>query len=262
VFQLVRFEKRIAFVVPRLLVAPRLLSERPARSNVQNKNSRPFNHTRAATGDGLELRAVVFDYGMVLTGPPDPAAFNAMLRITGLPQARFQALYWAGRPAYDEGKVPGLEFWQNLVRTAGLRLSPAALDELNDWDARMWTVENRPMLAWQQQVSRRGLRTAILSNIGDYVYARIVEKFDWIARFDVQVWSYKLGVAKPAPAIYRYALQELGTAPEETLYLDDLTANIDAARALGIKGQLFTNAAKLRQDLVAQGLDSELPLPE
>ena len=44
-----------------------------------------FNHTRAQWGGTLGLRAVVFDYGMVLTGPPDPEAHAAMLRITGLP---------------------------------------------------------------------------------------------------------------------------------------------------------------------------------
>ena len=32
----------------------------------------------------LALRAVIFDYGKVLTGPPDPAAYAELLRITGL----------------------------------------------------------------------------------------------------------------------------------------------------------------------------------
>jgi len=53
----------------------------------------------------LALRAVVFDYGMVLTGPQDPEAHRAMVRITGLPVARFESLYWADRHAYDEGKL-------------------------------------------------------------------------------------------------------------------------------------------------------------
>ena len=42
-------------------------------------------------GDELVLRAVVFDYGMVLTGPPDGAAHDAMVRITGLPVEEFES---------------------------------------------------------------------------------------------------------------------------------------------------------------------------
>ena len=56
----------------------------------------------------MGLRAVVFDYGKVLTGPPDPEAHAAMLHITGLPAARFESLYWADRHAYDEGKLTGI----------------------------------------------------------------------------------------------------------------------------------------------------------
>ncbi|MGD0901922.1 MAG: HAD family phosphatase, partial [Terracidiphilus sp.] len=83
----------------------------------------------------MGLRAVVFDYGMVLTGPPDPEAHAALLRITGLTLARFESLYWANRPAYDEGKLTGLAFWQKLVRDAGLALGPEKIEELNQLDA-------------------------------------------------------------------------------------------------------------------------------
>ena len=60
----------------------------------------------------MALRAVVFDYGMVLTGPQDPEAHAALMRITGLPLDRFESLYWADRHAYDEGKLTGLAFWR------------------------------------------------------------------------------------------------------------------------------------------------------
>ncbi len=210
----------------------------------------------------MALRAVIFDYGMVLTGQPDLVAFDAMLGITGLPADRLNHLYWADRHAYDEGKLTGLGFWQKLAAEAGLRLSPAAIEELNDWDARMWTTENPAMLAWQEQVKQRGLHTAILSNMGDNVHDRMERVFDWLSRFDVLVWSYQLRLAKPDPAIYRYALEKLGTEPEETLFIDDRQANIDAALAMGMRCHLFTTVDRLRDDLIDQGLDAELPLPE
>jgi putative hydrolase of the HAD superfamily len=198
---------------------------------------------------------------MVLTGAQDPTAYAALLRITGLTRERFEEHYWVNRPAYDEGKLTGLAFWQTLVREAGLRLSETAVEELNLWDARMWTTENQAMLAWQLELKRRGFLSAILSNMGDNVLANMKREFDWLSRFDVLVWSYQLKMAKPDPAIYRHVLRELGTQPEETLFIDDREVNVEAANALAMRGVLFTHVDQLRADLIAQGLDAVLPLP-
>ena len=209
----------------------------------------------------MSLRAVIFDYGMVLTGQPNADAHDAMVRITGLPHDKFEAIYWADRHAYDEGKLSGLQFWQNFVRDAKLDLDATAIDELNSSDARMWTTQNPAMLAWQLALRQHGIRTAILSNMGDTVLASIQREFDWLPRFDVLIWSFEHKMAKPDPAIYRLTLDKLGTQPAETLFIDDKQANIDAARALGMIAIQFSTVEKLREDLVTNRLDSQLPLP-
>ena len=88
-----------------------------------------------------------------------------------------------------------------------------------------------------------------------------MREFDWLSRFDVLVWSFQLKMAKPDPDIYRHVLKELGTRPEETLFLDDRPVNVEAANALGFKGLTFTNVDQLRTDLIAQGLEGVVPLP-
>jgi putative hydrolase of the HAD superfamily len=209
----------------------------------------------------LALRAVIFDYGMVLTGQPDQEAHAAMVRLTGLPVDRFESLYWADRHAYDEGRLTGIMFWQNFVRDARLNLGQAEIEELNRCDTRMWTTQDPSMLAWQLQLKQRGILTAILSNMGDTVLANMEREFDWLPRFDVLVWSFQLHMAKPDPAIYLHTLQKLGTRPDESLFIDDRQVNIDAARALGMEAILFTTIERLRQDLIAAGFDADLPLP-
>jgi putative hydrolase of the HAD superfamily len=198
---------------------------------------------------------------MVLTGPPDPAAYKQLLAITGLTSAQLDKFYWADRHAYDEGKLTGVAFWQKLVRDAEIGETTGLAEELNVWDARMWTTQNRAMLAWQLELKQHGIKTAILSNMGDNVLANIERTFDWLARFDVLVWSYQLGMAKPEPAIYQHTLRELGVEPGEALFIDDRLVNIEAARALGMRGILFSTVDTLRVDLIANGLDRELPLP-
>lgn len=184
-----------------------------------------------------------------------------MVRLTGLSAERFEELYWADRHAYDEGKLNGVTFWQKFARDSGLSLTPDQIHELNALDARMWTTQNPVMVGWQQRLKERGLRTAILSNMGDAVLESIERSFPWIHNFDVRVWSYQLGMAKPDPAIYHHTLERLQVAPDEALFIDDKRVNVDAARALGMQGIVFSTVDDLRAQLPQLGLDGTLPLP-
>ena len=198
---------------------------------------------------------------MVLTGPPDPKSHAELMRITGLPAEKLDPLYWADRHAFDEGKLTGEAYWRDILHQAGLTLPPSAVKELIHWDGRMWMTLNPPMLAWQGALKARGFLTAILSNIGDTTQQAMERELEWLSRFDVLVWSYQLRMAKPDPAIYRYTLEQLGLQPAETLFLDDRQVNVEAAAALGMEALVFTTVDQLRADLIAQGLDKELPLP-
>lgn len=51
--------------------------------------------------------------------------------------------------------------------------------------------------------------------------------------FDGMVASFEARVMKPDAAIFRYTVDKLGIRPEETLFIDDSQANLDAASALG-----------------------------
>ena len=209
----------------------------------------------------MPLRSVVFDYGMVLSEAPNPEAREQLRRITGLSEADLDRHYWVDRHAYDRGDFTGLEFWQRLVDNAGLTLQHDEIVSLNIWDALMWTTINPAMLAWHRQLKAQGFKTAILSNMGDAVMESILEKFAWIEDFDVLIWSYQHRLAKPEAAIYELLLSRLGTAPEETLFLDDKLENIEAARGLGIQGLQFSTVPQLREDLITASFDSQLPLP-
>jgi putative hydrolase of the HAD superfamily len=209
----------------------------------------------------LALRAAIFDYGMVLSNPPDSAAHAQLLRITGLPAEKLDPLYWADRHAFDEGKLTGESYWRGVLQKAGIALGPAAVTELMEWDARMWLTSNQAMVSWALSLRARGMLTAILSNIGDTVSQAIEREVDWLSRFDLYVWSYQLRLAKPDPAIFRYTLGKLGVRPKEALFLDDRAENVEAAAALGIHALVFTTVERLRADLVAAGFDNDLPLP-
>ncbi len=209
----------------------------------------------------MAIRAVIFDFGKVLSALPDADAHTALVEAAGVPDAVFEEHYWAHRHAYDEGILNGETYWQNVAEGAGFTLSPERLAHFHLQDNLMWSNLNAPMVAWAHALQQHGIKTAILSNMGDAVQAHMEREFAWLAGFDHLTWSHELGKAKPDPAIYQHTLQKLGVAPEEALFIDDMPRNVTAARALGIDAIVFQDVAQLRRDLVARGLDGVLPLP-
>ena len=101
----------------------------------------------------------------------------------------------------------------------------------------------------------------ILVDDSTVVLENIERKFAWIHNFDVLVWSFQHGIAKPDPAIYRYTLERLGTGAADTLFIDDRLPNVEAALALGMKAIEFKSIAQLHSDLEHADWDHSLPLP-
>ena len=205
--------------------------------------------------------AVIFDFGKVLSAHPDVDAHTALVTTAGVPDDVFEDHYWAHRHAYDAGELNGHAYWQKVAEGAGFALTPEVLAALNHHDTLMWANLNQPMLDWAIALQRAGIKTAILSNMGEVNLAFMRRTFDWLKGFTNLSWSSELRMAKPDAAIYQHTLEKLGVAAQEALFIDDLPKNIEAARALGIDAILFTDVAQLRADLAARGLEGKLPMP-
>jgi putative hydrolase of the HAD superfamily len=182
-----------------------------------------------------EIQAVLFDFGMVLSLPPDPAAWARMRAITGLSESDLYREYWAHRHAYDRGALTGETYWHKAAQGAGIPLDPAQLADLLVADVDLWTQLNLPMVEWAQRLQRAGIRTGILSNMPDAMEAGIVAKFDWLQDFDHNTWSHALKIAKPEAAIYAHAAEGLKTDPAHILFIDDRQDNVEAAIAAGMQ---------------------------
>lgn len=58
---------------------------------------------------------------------------------------------------------------------------------------------------------------------------------DFDQRFDVSIYSCEIGLTKPDPAYFERAVAMIGAAPDEVLLVDDNAANVDSARAVGLR---------------------------
>ncbi|MBW4026025.1 MAG: HAD family phosphatase [Acidobacteria bacterium] len=209
----------------------------------------------------MAIRAVIFDYGMVLSTAQEPAAHSNLLAITGLEHAAFEQHYWRHRHEYDLGVLNGNSYWETFSREAELEFTPAQIERLIENDVLMWSTLNEGMLAWVEAVRESGMKTGILSNMGEELLRYMRQEFGWLREFDHHTWSCELGIAKPDPAIYTHTCEKLEVAPQEAVFLDDKPENISAANSVGIHAILFTNIEQLQKDLKARGLIGELPDP-
>jgi HAD superfamily hydrolase (TIGR01549 family) len=88
-----------------------------------------------------------------------------------------------------------------------------------------------------------GLRLGIVSNSDGRVEQALLAA-GLREYFDVVIDSSIYGTEKPDPAIFRAALDALGVAPEEALYVGDLyDVDVVGARAAGMEAVLLTSTA-------------------
>ncbi len=104
------------------------------------------------------------------------------------------------------------------------------------------------------RAQRPDLRLYFLSNMPE-PYARVLEqRHGFLQWFDGGIFSGDVRMTKPDPAIYQLLQTRYALAPEKTVFIDDLHANVNAANALGWHGIAFESAPQLQTRLEAMGL--------
>lgn len=102
-----------------------------------------------------------------------------------------------------------------------------------------------------EELKRAGHRLYFLSNMPE-PYADHLERshplHEW---FDGGVFSGRVKRSKPSVEAFQCAAQQFGAQPHELVLLDDLPANIAAARSQGWQGIEFSTAGAVRPALMA-----------
>jgi putative hydrolase of the HAD superfamily len=92
-------------------------------------------------------------------------------------------------------------------------------------------------------------RLALLSNTDPIHMSHEEERFPFFRFFPTRIYSYRVGVSKPNPLIYREALRACRVRAEEAIYIDDVPAYAQAAQRLGMTGVIFMTPEQLQIDL-------------
>lgn len=200
------------------------------------------------------MKAIVFDFGgVVFRWRPhelmrrslpqrthDPASTEALV-------AGFFEGYRGDWGRFDRGTIDEPELVDAIVQRLGLSAHEvhAVLDAVpTELQAQRATVD------LLQRLHDKGHAIFYLSNM-PLRYAEALERREaFFARFSDGIFSSRVKLTKPDPAIFDLATQRFGVAPAQTVLIDDVAANVAAARAQGWQAVQFIDAAQCEAELL------------
>ncbi len=204
----------------------------------------------------MALRAILFDLDGTLrhSVPNGFNTFTAILHDLGWPLdaeclragERWTHFYWSIAPEMiqdlEELGADTPAFWSRYARrqieVLGLgEHSEQLVDEVN----RLMGERYKPVDRVPDDVRptllglrARGLKLALVSNRSEPL-APVAEALGLADLFELTVSAGELGSWKPAPEIFWMALERIGVAPEEAVYVgDNYHADVEGARNAGL----------------------------
>jgi putative hydrolase of the HAD superfamily len=202
-----------------------------------------------------KFRAIIFDIGRVLVRVDVNRAMAGLAPGHALtPQEAWSAIEKDPRwPDWQEGRISPQDWHLHLSKRLGGSLTFEQFKEV--WN-RALAPEPIQSELFLEKLSKR-YRLALLSNTDPIHMSQEETRFPFFRFFPIRIYSFRVGVSKPNPFIYREALRACKVRAEEAIYIDDVPAYAEAAQRLGITGLVFQTPERLQADLrnLGVGLD-------
>lgn len=213
--------------------------------------------THETRGEIRKIEAVVFDYGGVLTTPVRSSS-RAWMESEGIDPESYRRTMrgWLSQTADGPTPVHRLETGEISTEEFGTLLAAELVRhdgepvEAEGLLGRLFAgMQPDPvMFDLVEELRELGVRTALLSNSWGNTYPR--DRVDRL--FDPVVISGEVGLRKPEQAIFRLTLERLGLPAERAdraVFVDDLEANVEGAREVGLVGLHHIDPATTRARL-------------
>jgi putative hydrolase of the HAD superfamily len=201
----------------------------------------------------IPFDVILFDVGgVLLTNGWDHCERRDVLEQFGLDCAEFEARHPMPNDAWERDAITAKEYLDATVFYEPRNFT--ADDFLAALFAESVPLPNGGLSILQELAASGKWMLGCLNNEAREPNDYRLQKYNLREAFDVTLSSCYLGLRKPRPAIYRRALDILGTPAERILFIDDRQENVTAARAAGIQGIRFDGAEQLRRDLETLGV--------
>lgn len=201
---------------------------------------------------------LLFDLGGVIMDIDRERCVRSFRRLGFENAAEYLGDYGQQGPfeALEAGRIDAREFHRSISALIPGGADDGRIDRA--FNAFLVGIPLHRLRALRELRSRYGIY--LLSNTNEIMWhSRIARAFraeglDINSYFDGVVTSFEARALKPSPEIFAYAQHKLGIRPQETIFLDDSRANVEAARALGFSALQVEPGREFTDILKAQGL--------
>jgi len=198
------------------------------------------------------VRALVFDIGRVIVRVNVNQALEGLGGASGLSTEEVWTAIQANPHWQDwqEGRMDPHQWHERLAQRFGFRLT---FDEF----CVTWNRVLDPETILSERLFAKlaaSHRLVLLSNTDPIHAAHLEACFPFVQHFAGRVFSCRVGASKPAPAVYRKAVQESGAPAEQVLYVDDVKEYVQAGQRCGMQGLLFQGKEPLLDELRRRGI--------
>ncbi len=146
---------------------------------------------------------------------------------------------------YREAQITRDEFWKYFLEGLKIREDPDVLEK--EWISYYELIEGTRDII--RELSKKYKIYYLSDNVKERVQ-KLDERFGFLQWFDGGTFSHEVGVRKPNPKIYEFALHKAGVAPSEAVFIDDKKSSLIPAADMGMTVILFESSEKLRSELV------------
>jgi putative hydrolase of the HAD superfamily len=204
-----------------------------------------------------QIKAVVFDFGGVISNANREPIIKFLMDTFDISE---KELAIALNKMKEFIAKDGLEdeFWNKYALSRYIVL-PSGWFTLYESIKMSVFIEIPQTMKIVKELQSQGYLTPMLSNVSDY-QAKIIRRLGYYDYFNPVLLSYEIGCEKPDAQAYQTLLERLKLSASAVLFVDDLKANVDAAKKVGIDSIEFINGEQLRKELEKRGILLAAPL--
>jgi putative hydrolase of the HAD superfamily len=194
----------------------------------------------------MTIHSIFIDFGGVIVRTEDKEPRRLQAEKLGLTSRDLEKIIFESESAQraSTGEITEDDHWQAVAEKLGVTRAQADRITAEFFSGDRTDI---PLIDFLRTL-RPERKLCLISNAWSGLRTFIArQKLDDV--FDAMVISAEVGLAKPDPRIYRLALAKLGARPEESIFIDDVPANVTAARSIGMAGIEFVQPEKVLEEL-------------
>ncbi|HEY7496548.1 MAG TPA: HAD-IA family hydrolase, partial [Candidatus Tectomicrobia bacterium] len=155
---------------------------------------------------------------------------------------------WEIYDAFERGHILEAQFLSALSTHLAVGLHSAEL--VAWWNASLGNMVDGVEGVLSQVIGR--IPVYALSNTNPTHFDYFTQQMPLLQRFDRVIASFHVGYRKPEAQLFEAVARLIGLAPEHILFIDDLMANVEGAKAVGYHAEICERSSTRLREILAQ----------